>query len=705
MTASPLPRPDHKLSRRTLLQHAGLGALGLSLAGSAALSAESKKKSAPTAKAPAPPTADLAPLNRFGRMMQEYYVTRVRAVEAAGNQRRAALRTKADAEAYVRDVRAKILLSFGPFPAKTALNPRVTGTLTRDGYTIEKVIFDSRPDFPVTANLYVPTGRAGRLPGVVGTCGHSANGKAAEPYQSFAQGLARQGYVVLIYDPIGQGERLQHVSAGLKPRFGAGVAEHLHVGGRMSLVGEFLGSWFNWDGIRALDYLLTRPEVDPRRTGLTGNSGGGTQTTWLCGVEPRFTMAAPSCFVTTFRRNLENELPADTEQCPPSALALGLDHADYIAAMAPKPVLLMGQEKDYFDARGLEEAHGRLQHLYGLLGAPDNLGLFIGADYHGYSQPNREAMYRWFNHATKSAGAGTEPALTLEKDEDLWCTPRGQIDELRPQTVLTITTALSQSLAAARGRLEGARLQQAVAAALRLPPRAGPPDYRILRPSTGRRYPKRFAATYAVETEPGITALVYRLAEAQLLSRPPREGNRAVLYLAHASADAELREEPLIAELIKAEPALPFFACDLRGLGESQPTTGSYLAAYGSDYFYAAHGMMFDSPYVAQRTHDVLRVLEWLKASGHTEIHLVAKGWGSIPGTLGAVLAATVVQVTLKHALTSYTAVAEAEDYKWPLSALLPGVLKHFDLPDCYRFLARKNLRQIEPRDAVARAG
>lgn len=685
---------DLPLSRRTLIQKAGLGALGLALTGPATLGAETASKAAKKVAAPAP---ELAPLNRFGRMMQEYFVQRIRAIEQRGQERRRTLRSRADAEAYVREVRDKIRQSFGDLPERTPLNARITGVLTREGYRVEKVIFDSRPGFPVTANLYVPTGRSGPLPGVVGTCGHSSNGKAAEPYQSFAQGLARLGYVVLIYDPIGQGERLQHVTPDLKPRFGTGTSEHLHLGGRMCLVGEFLGSWFNWDGIRALDYLLTRPEVDPRHLGLTGNSGGGTQATWLCGVESRFTMAAPSCFVTTFRRNLENELPADTEQCPPRALALGLDHADFIAAMAPKPVLLMGQEKDYFDARGLEEAHGRLQQLYGLLGATDQIGLFLGADYHGYSQPNREAMYRWFNHATKVSAATQEPALVIEKDEDLWCTPRGQVGESRPTTVHALALARSRELAVRRGRPTGDRLRQAVLGALRLPSPAAAPDYRILRPTTGRRYPKKNAATYAVETEPGITAIVYRLDDQTLLSRPPRSGPRAVLYLAHQSADAELREEPLLAALVAADPVTPVFACDVRGLGESQPTTGNYLSPYGSDYFYAAHGIMLDYPYVAQRTHDVLRVLAWLQACGHQEIHLVARGWGAIPGTLAAVLADAVTQVTLKNALTSYSAVVEAEDYRWPLSALLPGVLQSFDLPDCYEFLARKNLRQIDP--------
>ena len=120
-------------------------------------------------------------------------------------------------------------------------------------------------------------------------------------------------------------------------------------------------------------------------------------TTWLCGVESRWTMAAPSCFVTTFRRNLENELPADTEQCPPRCLALGLDHADFLAALAPKPVVILAKEKDYFDVRGAEEAYSRLKRIYKLFGAEESVKLHVGPTGHGYTIENREAMYRWFN--------------------------------------------------------------------------------------------------------------------------------------------------------------------------------------------------------------------------------------------------------------------------------------------------------------------
>lgn len=255
-------------------------------------------------------------------MVQEWFVDQVREVESKRIANFDALSTKAQAEAHVRSVRERAASCFGPFPEKTPLKARTTGGFDRDTYRVENIIFESRPGFLVTANLYLPKGLNRPAPGVVGICGHSTNGKAGETYQAFAQGLARQGYVVLLYDPIGQGERLQYVDADFKAQIGPGTKEHLHAGNQQFLVDEFIGSWRAWDGIRALDYLLTRDEVDPSHIGVTGNSGGGT-------------MAAPSCFVTTFRRNLENELPADTEQCPPRALALGLDHEDFVAAMAP----------------------------------------------------------------------------------------------------------------------------------------------------------------------------------------------------------------------------------------------------------------------------------------------------------------------------------------------------------------------------------
>lgn len=681
------------LSRRSFIQTGGIGLVSLSLLENLVIQELSA--------APAPSDQTPKALNRFPRMVQEYFVRRVREQEAKTIQRLDSLKTKADAEEYVRSVQKRIREAFGPEPKRTPLKARITKTTDRDTYTIENIIFESRPGFLVTANLYIPKGIKQPVPAVVGTCGHSHNGKAETAYQSFSQGLARKGYVVLIYDPIGQGERVQYSGHDLKSTVGVGVREHLHSGNQQFLVGENLAMWRAWDGIRALDYLLTRKEVDPKRVGVTGNSGGGTMTTWLCGVEPRWTMAAPSCFVTTFRRNLENELPADTEQCPPKVLALELDHADFLAAQAPNPVRILSKERDYFDVRGAREAYLRLKRLYKLLGKEENISHFVGPTYHGYSQENREAMYEWFNLASDISVESKEPELTIEKDETLWCTPKGSVADLGSKPIHQFTAQRSQELAKQRKPKSGPALKSAIAEVLRLKHLEGTPDYRILRNRGGKNYPLKHSITYAIETEPGIQALVYRVSDEKLYSRPPQNaGKRATLYVSHVSSDTELKEEPLLKKASK-EKGRVLYTCDVRGIGESMPDTtspNSFYSAYGSDFFYAAHSVMLDDPYLGQKTFDLLRVLDWLTANGHTDIHLIGRGWGALPATFAALFSPQVKQVTLKNALTSFSEIAETEHYEWPLSTLIPNVLTVFDMPECYAELkATKDLTQIAP--------
>ncbi len=639
----------------------------------------------------------MEPLNRFPQMQQEHLIALVRTAEAEQEARKAALRTKQDARQYQDQVRRKLRRVFGRLPRRTPLKPRITATFERDAYRVEKVLFESRPGFPVTGLLYLPQRRRFPAPGVLASCGHSLNGKADRNYQAFCQGLAHKGYVVFIYDPISQGERMQYPDAQGKSRYGLGVGEHIQAGDQQLLVGEFFGTWRVWDGIRALDYLLSRPEVDPNHVGLTGNSGGGTLTTLLCANDDRFTMAAPGCYVTTFRRNAENELPADSEQIPPRLLELGLDMDDLFALHAPKPLILLTAEKDYFDQRGALQAFARLKRLYRLLGAPDNVAMMTGPEGHGYRQPLREAMYGFFNRACGKVREGArEPKLQIEADEVLNVTPRGQVYHLKPRTVFSFTREKSRALAAKRRPLSGPQLRPLLSKLLSLPERAGAPEFRILRNIGNRGYPSPAATHYVVETEPRIQAIVTMLTDEPHHSRPPR-GKEAVLYVPHMSSDEDLREEPLVRELAPKAPA--FFAVDLRGIGESRPNTcglNQYLRPYGSDYFYSSYGILFGRPLVGRRTHDLLTVLDFLEEYGYKKVHLAARGWGSLPALFAAVLDSRVKQLTLKNALRSYTELAETEDQAWPLSSLLPYVLEKLDLPDCYNAVKRK-LKIIEP--------
>jgi pimeloyl-ACP methyl ester carboxylesterase len=165
------------------------------------------------------------------------------------------------------------------------------------------------------------------------------------------------------------------------------------------------------------------------------------------------------------------------------------------------------------------------------------------------------------------------------------------------------------------------------------------------------------------------------------------------LYVAHQSSDAELRGSTWVRELVAAEPETPFYACDLRGIGESRPDTcgaDNFSKPYGADYFYAIHSLMLDQPYLGRKTFDVLRVIDWLAANGHRDIHLAGQGWGALPAVFAAVLSDRVSRLSLRDRLDSYASLAENEEYTWPLSALLPNVLARFDLPDCHEYLASR---------------
>ena len=234
------------------------------------------------------------------------------------------------AEARKGWVRAKILELIGGLPDYSGpLNPRVTGNIQGEGYTIEKVIFESLPGFYVTANLYVPQRGRPPYPGILFPLGHETGAKAHSAWQQMLGSLAKKGYVALAWDPIGQGERAQLYDPDWgESKVFRSTTEHTIVGIQCLLVGDSLARYTIWDAMRALDYLLSRPEVDASRIGCTGNSGGGTHTAYLAALDDRIKVAAPSCYLTSWSRLLESIGPQDAEQNLIPWLGDGLDHAD-----------------------------------------------------------------------------------------------------------------------------------------------------------------------------------------------------------------------------------------------------------------------------------------------------------------------------------------------------------------------------------------
>ncbi len=255
-------------------------------------------------------------------MLKRYLLDQARQQFTARRQAIAAIKTPEDVAKRQKAMRSFLLRSLGDLPDRTPLNPKVVGTLTRPGYRVDKVIFESRPNHHVTANLYLPEGKP-PFPGVLLPCGHSDNGKAYEDYQRVSILLAKNGMAVLCYDPIGQGERFQLLDSQGKPVV-RGTTEHTMEGIGALLVGRQLASYRIWDGCRALDYLASRPEVDPDRLGCTGNSGGGTLTAYLMALDDRIKVAAPSCFITSLERLFATIGPQDAEQNITGDVAAGI---------------------------------------------------------------------------------------------------------------------------------------------------------------------------------------------------------------------------------------------------------------------------------------------------------------------------------------------------------------------------------------------
>ncbi len=660
------------------------------------------------AEAVFPQTATQTPRDfRYGHLLQEYFVARSREMMAKRAKLRAAIKTPAQVLKLRQEVRQKLRACFGVLPERTPLNARITGKVERDAYTIEKLIYESRPNYPVTANLYLPKNKTEKLPAVLAACGHSRTGKAEPKYQKFARNLARQGYVVLIFDPPSQGERFEYDNEPGEPVVQWGVHSHIVAGNQMNLLGWNFALWETWDGIRGLDYLLSRPEVDPNRVGLTGNSGGGTQTTWLNVLDDRFTMVAPNCFATQYLNNLENEEAQDTEQIVPGMLAAGCDMADFYIAQLPRPVHFGGEQNDFFDVRGVRAVYEEVKRLYSIVGKDEDVELYIGPETHGYNKGAREAMYKFFNRHAAVTASPIEPVAPPEKDETLQVTETGQTAALGAKRTFDFTSEAARQLAAKRQQISGKVLSDELTKLLALPARTVPPNYRVMRD-------RRISATlrdygFVIETEQHNGANVFALLHAIPKNGPQYffpKVEHATLYVPHLSSLDEIAagKAPQLAD------GEIRFALDVRGIGEMmarlhKDTSDDFFLPYGTDYFYSTLAMMWNESYCGRRVHDLLATLDLFAANGCQELHLVGRGLGAITAAFAAVLHPLVKRVTLHNALLSYHELTQDDRYQWPLSTLPYGVLQRLDLPDCLRELAAtKRLNVVDPWNARMQA-
>ncbi len=307
------------------------------------------------------------------------------------------------------------------------LNARTVGRVDAGAYTIERVVFESLPRYFITGNLYVPAG-GGRHPGVLFPLGHWDQGKPIA--QVLAGNLALKGFVVFAYDPMGQGERMQAYDWRVGRSIAGGSTEqHILAGAQSLLVGQSFARYRIFDAKRALDYLMSRPEVDGARIGCTGCSGGGTITTYISALDERIKVAVPSCYMNSFRKVFAGPT-GDSEQSLPGFLAAGLDQSDYVELFAPKPWLMTSTEQDFFTPAGARIVYEEARKWYALLGAEDRLKWVVGPGGHGTPKPVREEIYAWFLKwlGPGAAGAGSaEQEVKIVPDQDLRVGETGQV--------------------------------------------------------------------------------------------------------------------------------------------------------------------------------------------------------------------------------------------------------------------------------------
>ena len=595
--------------------------------------------------------------------------------------------------------------------SRSPLNVRTVGTIERDRYTIDKVIYESQPGYWVTASLYRPREDAARatrtdagLPAVLGVCGHAVAAKAYETYQAAAQSLAVNGFVCLVIDPVGQGERLitpKQTDDGWRSAYGGGTSQHNEFGLRAGLAGVHFGGWRAYDGIRGIDLLASLPEVDDLRIGVQGHSGGGTMTTWLTSLDDRIAFSAASCFVTSFYTNLVNQLPADAEQCPPSTqhrdnAATRLDHWHYLAANAPNPVLVIAQRDDFFDVRGAYGAFLELDRFYGRLGAGGRAGWYVGDGSHGYHAGAREAMVRFFRSAAGAEGLFASAEPIIEDEQTLRCTESGQVEVEGSKPTFAFLPELVTAAKARLGDAAGASSAQAIRETLAIDTGAeSAVDSATNRPAVLRPMyaaaPFRFRSRYALRSADGIRPIVTRVGDRPLPAMPSPEAATAVLYVADRASAAELNDPPpaLTTAIERAGNSGRLYAVDVRGVGELQPRVGdrsSVRDIYGSDYFHAAHAEMLGLPMLGRRVLDAEAALRWI-ATLHPRVVLAGHG-AAVPvvNVLAAVAsdetAGMIESAVVSGGFETFAAVATSDTGLPPYSVLPFGVLETFDLND-----------------------
>jgi dienelactone hydrolase len=582
-----------------------------------------------------------------------------------------------------------LTVSIGGWPDKTPLHARITGTLNRDGYRIEKLVFESRPGFRVTANLYIPAG-SGPFPALLGVSGHSDLAKADPAYQHVWVSMARRGVLVLAYDPPGQGERFVVLkSSGRPPALSGGTTEHTAEGAQCLLTGSSFVAYEIWDGIRAVDYLLTRRDVDGRRIGVAGSSGGGMQAAYLLALEPRIGAGVISCYMTTWERLWKNPGPQDAEQNFPGFVAAGWDFGDFLIAAAPRPVLIEAATRDFFPIAGTRAVAEEQRRIYRALGRPDAAGYFEFDDVHGWPQPQREAAYRWLErHFGLSSTGGAEKPVNPEPASVLAVTPTGQVgDSFGGETVQSLNRRRAEEVSSRRRALrmhDVEELRAAIAQRIGLNPAPRTPSWRTVSLVRGEGW---HGEKVVLESEPRVDLPA-------VLMLPNTGAPRGVSLIVHDNG--KTAAFPAAMNAIRSGRAA--LCLDVRGTGQLAPHRSKSDSV--GEYQLAWKALLLGRTLVGMQALDIIQAVAAIKKHPGFEnlpVELHSMGKTGMAAQVAGALSPRFSSVTVEGSIGSWLEFAMAQRHADLFSLVVPGVLEDFDVSDLLRLFRPGVLGVMRP--------
>lgn len=600
---------------------------------------------------------------------------------AALNRRDSAFEklTNEELTTWQKDRREFFVRQLGGFPQHTPLNAKVTGRLTVDDYRIEKLYFESQPGLHVTATLYLPQGN-GPFPAVLHPTGHSASAKNRELYQQACIVIVKGRCAVLCYDPIGQGERKQVFDKDGKPY--ASTVQHTLINQASHLLGSNVAQTMIWDGMRAIDYLQSRPDIMADRIGCTGISGGGTNTSYLMALDDRISAAAPGCYLTGFRSLFNTIGPQDAEQNIHGQLAFGMDHADYVLMRLPKPTLIMAATQDYFDINGAWHLFRQGKRFATRQGFPERVDLVEPNTKHGFPTEMRVAAANWMRRWLLDLDTPiVESELKPLPEEKLNATPTGQVLDLKgARTIFDLNADWNKTFAARRAENAKSehrdRLRAKVRELIGARKLADLPAPTVQKVSNG----------HIIKPEAGIQLPVKLVGDAN------SKGFTIFLRGAGKRETIDSGEVKRLAQQSKTH----VLAVDLRGLGETKKAgrIRSFDDMFGPDWKDTFAASLLGKTYVGMRTEDIWQIVRaWRQETGHQNLkpHLIATGEAAIPALHAAALEPDLFgDVRISGSIDSWTEVVESRIVRKQQSNLVFGALREYDLPMLRKLLGEQ---------------